>query len=335
MSGLTASNHQQIVGGLGAEGSTAAIVASLPGVSDADLAAAYGHCRAITRARARNFYYGLRLTPEPRRSAIFSIYAWMRAADDEADAEAPAAARRARLAAYRDLTAKLLSDQPIDWSTLAPFWPAFAATVRSYPIDPSLFSAMLDGLEEDLEPPAPPDAYPTDADLTRYCYRVASTVGLTCISIWGLRPGVNPGEARRLAEERGQAFQRTNILRDFAQDYDSTPSRVYLPADSFAAAGLSPRAVREWSDPVRCREFIQRHAAQARAFYESSAPLVGMVAADCAPTLWAMTTIYSGLLRLIEQDPQRIVAPKRIRLPASRKALIALRATMRSRTSGW
>ncbi|MCZ6543885.1 MAG: squalene/phytoene synthase family protein, partial [Planctomycetota bacterium] len=43
------------------------------------------YCRRITRRRARNFYYGLKLAPEPQRSALFSIYAWMRRAEDLVD----------------------------------------------------------------------------------------------------------------------------------------------------------------------------------------------------------------------------------------------------------
>ena len=43
------------------------------------------YCRTITRQRARNFYYGLKLSPEPQRTALFVIYAWMRTADDLVD----------------------------------------------------------------------------------------------------------------------------------------------------------------------------------------------------------------------------------------------------------
>lgn len=318
-----------------AGGSTGEIVPSLPGVADGVLAASFDVCRRVTRARARNFYYGLRLTPEPRRSAIYAIYAWMRAADDEADAAGPLHERRRRLAAYRRRTADALAlaaaEHHADWSSFTGAWPAFAATVRAYPIDPAHFSAMLDGLEEDLEHAG----YPDDAALERYCYRVASTVGLVCIAIWGLRPGANPADARLLAVRRGQAFQRTNILRDYAQDFDASPRRTYIPADAFQRHGISPDDLRRWRHPDRCRALVLEQAARARDHYEASAPLLRMIDPDCAPTLWAMTTIYSDLLAIIERDPARIVAPRRIRLPASRKALIALRATVRSRTSGW
>src|SRR5262249_32889183 len=99
---------------------------------------AYAECARTVRDRARNFYHGLRLTPEPRRSAIYSIYAWMRAADDLADAPVSAPERRRMLAEFRARTERVLrGDQP---GADAPrFWPAFGTTTASYPIDPAIF----------------------------------------------------------------------------------------------------------------------------------------------------------------------------------------------------
>jgi phytoene synthase len=68
-----------------------------------------------------------------------------------------------------------------------------------------------------------PDTYATFADLYRYCYLVASVVGLVCIRIFGY---TDP-RAEKLAEETGIAFQLTNILRDVAEDAER--NRVYLP----------------------------------------------------------------------------------------------------------
>lgn len=311
-------------------GPTEAIVPRLRGVSETQLAAAYAACRDITRERARNFYYGLRLTPEPRRSAIYSIYAWMRSADDEADAHAPAARRHAALRAFRDRTDAILRGEPIPADS-APFWTAFAATVQSYPVQPYIFRDMLDGLDEDLETVG----YRTDEQLSRYCYRVAGTAGLACVWIWGLRNGVDAAHAQDLALRRGQAFQRTNILRDFAQDFDETPSRVYIPADAFAEHRVTPADVRAWAHPDRCAALVLRQAAITREHYRASEELQSLIDPGCAPTLWAMTRIYSGLLALIEQDPSRVSGNRRIRLPGARKASIAISAALWARVGRW
>jgi phytoene synthase len=156
-----------------------------------------------------------------------------------------------------------------------------------------------------------------------------------CVSIWGTVPDADMTVVSDLAVRRGQAFQRTNILRDYAEDFDSGPSRVYLPQDAFSAAGLTPEDVRAWRDPDRCARFMRGQAAVARAEYRASEGLERMIDPACAPTLWAMTRIYSALLEMIEIDPGRVMRSKRVRLKSAHKASIALAATWRARTGRW
>lgn len=318
-------------GALAVELTTASpvVVPALPGVDQSSLAAAYEECAALTRARARNFYYGLRLTPEPRRSALYSIYAWMRHADDCVDTAGTVEHRRAALWRYRAMTEMVLSGEMPDEDP-ARFWLAFAATVRSYPFDPSIIRDMLGGLEEDLDH----EWYRTEQELWHYCYQVASTVGLACVTIWGTRPGADPTVVKDLAIRRGQAFQRTNILRDFVEDFDSKPRRVYLPREAFDAAGLTPEDLRRWTRASACEKFIRDQAARVRAEYEASKGLEALVDPACAPTLWAMTQIYSGILERIEERPDRIVT-SRVRLSSARKGWIALRAALKGRSGNW
>ncbi len=307
---------------------TASIVPALPGVPETVLAESYAICHDVVSTRARNFYYGLRLTPEPRRSAVYAIYAWMRAGDDAADAHCDPAQQRIALHAFHEQSREVLSGR-VDTSRPS-MWLAFAATVQSYQLSRTHLDEMLAGLEEDLTHAQ----YETDAMLDRYCHRVASTVGLVCVQIWGLRPRVSPGDAAavpRLAERRGLAFQLTNILRDFREDLDGSPSRVYLSRESFARAGLTPAELRAWSDPERCRRYVLEQAARAKAHFEASAPLDGLIDPGCRPTIWAMTRIYEGLLDQIIADPARVVGAKRIRLASWKKAAIAVRAMLASR----
>lgn len=298
---------------------------------------AYAHCAEVTRRRARNFYYGLRLTPEPRRSAIYAVYAWMRRADDEADAADRPASKLERLASFQSLTERLIHVQSLGDAAEDPLWIAFGDTVTRYCLEPDHLRSMLDGLRADIEHEAraaarsnegPELICPTREDLETYCYRVASTVGLVCIRIWGLKPGADADLARRLAIQRGLAFQLTNVLRDYAQDFDE--GRVYLPDAEFRAAGVTPADLRHWRHPVACERFVVKMSTWARAQYDASAPLDRMLDPSCYAALRTMTRIYSGLLRVIEQDPSRIVGRRRIRLQSAHKAGIALRAYARA-----
>jgi phytoene synthase len=303
------------------------------------LRASFEACREITRRAARNFYYGLRLTPEPRRSAVFSVYAWMRTADDQVDNAGDAAARAAALVRFRERTEAALSEGA--WARGAfgagegegagAFWPAFAATVASYGVPRVLLDEMLAGLGEDTEH----GGYETWDGVERYCYRVGSTVGLVCLRVWGLRDGADAARADALADARGRAFQLTNIVRDVGEDLSDTPMRLYLPWEALREAGVDGAGLRAWTPPERCRALVEGVIARAEGYYEASEGLEGLVDAECAPALWGMSRIYRSLLGVIAADPSKVVGSRRVRLSSARKGLIALSAVVRRRAGAW
>lgn len=287
-------------------------------LSSSRVAAALEHCRRVTRARARNFYYGLKLLPEPQRSATYAVYAWMRMADDLVDA-LPAKSSAKEVEAFRSQTEQAMAGRVTDGDD--PLWVALADTAARFDLRTDDFNHMLDGQLEDLTH----QRYETFEQLRHYCYCVASTVGLVCIDIWGY----DNAAARELAIDRGIAFQLTNILRDYRQDFDQ--GRVYLPAQEFVAAGITPEALREWKDPLLCESFLKGQLERAEGFYRRSAGLDAMITPQCRPTLWAMTTIYHRLLQKMARQPQFVITSRRVRLSAWQKGLIALRASVRAR----
>ncbi len=311
---------------------------TLAGVSPAALQASYQHCRRVTRAAARNFYYGLRLTPEPRRSAVFAMYAWMRTGDDIVDAQGTQHFKSDLFAAFKRLTWQVIAGDlsETDRCDCGPkggvtFWPAFAHTVGTYGISREIIAAMLAGLQADLEH----TPLVANADLERYCDQVGSSVGLACVRIWGLRPGASPAIVTEKAIARGRAFQLTNILRDVAQDYDAVPSRVYIPQDSLLRHGLTAKSLRDWADPARCLALMNHHIGVARDYYLASAGLENLISADCSAGLWGMTRIYSQLLERIAEDPAAVFSGRRVRLSGLRKVSIAISAAARARTANW
>ena len=199
---------------------------------DAHLNAAYAACRAIAKREAKNFYYSFVALPKPRKNAICAIYAFMRHADDMADDESlPRAERRRRLNAWMD-----------NWRGVChggdssdPVFLAVRDSVERFDIPLNLLDELVTGVTMDLDhtDSGAPDTYATFADLYRYCYLVASVVGLVCIRIFGY---TDP-RAEKLAEETGIAFQLTNILRDVAEDAER--NRVYLPLEDLAAHNVT------------------------------------------------------------------------------------------------
>ena len=140
-----------------------------------------------------------------------------------------------------------------------------------------------------------PDTYATFADLYRYCYLVASVVGLVCIRIFGY---TDP-RAEKLAEETGIAFQLTNILRDVAEDAER--NRVYLPLEDLAAHNVSLDSLlhRTPGTPPTANErtLLAAIAQRAEDFYQSARELLPLIDRESRPALWVLVSIYHGLLK--------------------------------------
>jgi phytoene synthase len=144
-----------------------------------------------------------------------------------------------------------------------------------------------------------PDTYATFADLYRYCYLVASVVGLVCIRIFGY---TDP-RAEKLAEETGIAFQLTNILRDVAED--AARNRVYLPLEDLAAHNVSLDSLLHRAPAAQPtageRALLAAIAQRAEEFYKSAQLLLPMIDCESRPALWVLVAIYHGLLERIER----------------------------------
>ena len=197
----------------------------------------YAICRAIAKREAKNFYYSFVALPPARRNAICAIYAYMRKADDLSDDESVSHAERRRnldewLAAWHEASRCGASSDPV--------FIAVRDAVQRFNIPLSLLDELVAGTTMDLDVASgsAPDTYATFDELYRYCYLVASVVGLVCIRIFGY----SDPRAEKLAEETGVAFQLTNILRDVAED--AARNRVYLPLQDLAVHNVSLEATR-------------------------------------------------------------------------------------------
>ena len=259
---------------------------------------AYAACRAIAKREAKNFYYAFLALPEARRNAICAIYAFMRQADDLADDESlPREERRGRLdawlGAWHDV---LLGGDSAD----AVFVAARDAVAR-FRIPASLLDELVAGTAMDLEHAGTgePDTYATFEELYRYCYLVASVVGLVCIRIFGY----SDARAEKLAEETGIAFQLTNILRDVAED--AARSRVYLPLEDLAAHGVSVDALlhrRPGAQPTaEERAVLAAVGERAERYYQSAKELLPLIDRESRPALWVLVRIYRRLLIRIQR----------------------------------
>ena len=277
--------------------------------ADAALAQAYGHCRDVAKKEARNFYFAFLTLPPTKRQAIYAVYAFARICDDITDGDASTEAKLTGLAEVRRSLERAYAGAPE-----GPVFTALADVAATYHIEQSSFQELVGGVEMDTSQ----SRYATFEDLRRYCYGVASTVGLICVEIFGY----SKPEARRHAVDLGLAMQLTNIMRDIREDAER--GRVYIPQDELARFGYSEEELTRGVVNRRFTELMRFQAERARGYYDSGARLLPLVPVRSRACVSVLHGLYSRLLDRIEAR-RFDVFQGRIRLSTAEKIMLTVR----------
>ena len=251
----------------------------------------YSISRSITKERAKNFYYGIQLLPKQRRDSLCAAYAFFRIADDLSDDDS-IVNKQERLQRWAELVEPDEGHQ-----NEHPILPAFYDSLERYQIPQAYFRELLMGTTSDLSV----SRYESFDDLYQYCYRVASTVGLVCLYVFGFD---GSQEALEQAEAQGIAFQLTNILRDVAEDGER--GRIYLPLEDLHRFDISEQDFLAGVPGPNIEAFLSFQIERAKGYYERSASLPQHVEAESRASLQAMSGIYGSLLGKIESMGARV-----------------------------
>lgn len=326
-------------------------------VLEMDLQHAYAACREIARREAKNFYYAFLALPKHKSDAMCAVYAFMRRADDISDDEAlPIEARRHGMQEWIGSWHRAQAGGHTD----DPVFIALRDTQQRFGISNALLDQLVQGTAMDLslnlEAVDSSDGAATHIELTnaaaiglggqdyqvyerfdelyRYCYLVASVVGLVCIRIFGY----DDPRAEKLAEETGIAFQLTNILRDVREDAER--GRVYLPLEDFEKFSVDVATFAQLKDghhmTLNQRELMEYEVQRAYEFYESAETLLPLISPDSRPALWVLVTIYRTLLDRIAAANFNVFS-RRVQVSTAAKLRILLRgllAMLRYRLTG-
>ena len=297
-----------------------------PTNSDPRTAEAYRFCREVARREAKNFYWAFRVLPSHKSDAMCAVYAFMRRADDISDDESKSLeTRRAEMSTWLESWRNSRTATTTD-----PVFLALADTQHRFNIPDSLLEELVAGTTMDLEPQLEPrtsnlepvQTYETFDDLYRYCYLVASVVGLVCIKIFGY---TDP-RAEQFAEETGVAFQLTNILRDVKEDIER--NRVYLPIDLLDEFGETIPELHELAAgrtmTERERAMLATLAIRAEKYYLAANKLIPLLDRDSRAAMWVLVTIYHRLLARIA-DRKMEVFRTRVSISTSEKLAILAR----------
>ena len=274
--------------------------------TDNQIEAAYRACASLTRAASSNFYVAFLSLPKELRRAIYATYAFCRLCDDIVDE--PETGQDSSMAL--DKVELALSGPHEGEYATNPIFTALPHAIDQFDLETQYFVDVIDGCRMDIDT----NRYDTFEGLQVYCRRVASAVGIICISIFGNR---SP-EAIRYADDLGIAFQLTNILRDIQEDYNN--GRVYLPQEDLVRFGVSEVEFARETPSDNFREMMRFQLDRARGYYESGERVIPMVTRG-RQCLELMSGFYSQILAKIEACDADVLS-QRVSLSASEKLSI-------------
>jgi 15-cis-phytoene synthase len=265
------------------------------------------YCQQKAAASGSSFYYSFLFLPPERRRAITALYAFCREVDDVVDETSDAQLAATKLAWWRVEVGNLFAGNPQH-----PVTKALSPHLKPFGLTQEKLSDIIDGMEMDLTQ----TRYLDWPGLERYCYRVASVVGLLAAGIFGYR------DARTLdyARELGLAFQLTNIIRDVGED--ARKNRIYLPMADLKAFGVPAADILNSKETAEFHKLMAFQAARAREHYEKAMRALPAADRKAQRPGIIMAAIYRALLAEIERDGFRVLT-HRTSLTPVRKLWIA------------
>ncbi len=281
-------------------------------------------CERMCRRSKSSFFASFALLDAPRRTAMCALYAFARVTDDIGDSTEPADVRRANLQNWRsELFSQVHSAmkepstpvQLVDTQRCALLsenellWPALVGSVLRFQIPIELLNAIIDGVAMDIDY----RHMQTWDELDKYCYHVASAVGLACTHIWSV-PGSSPPQdiPREGAIDCGIAFQLTNILRDIAED--ARMGRIYLPLEALEQFEIDPAQWLCGRPNGNWRGLLEHTAQRAQQLYTSGWPTIHSLTPQSQRMFSLMWRSYRGLLEQVVAQKDQLWVGRKIRL---------------------
>lgn len=272
----------------------------------------------LAKQSKTNFAASFLFMPRKKRDAIHTVYCFCRHTDDIVDEIEDTETAKRTLDRWR---AEL--DACYDGQPQHPITCALHEINQNFDLPKEYFSQLIDGCEMDLTI----HRYATFADLERYCYHVASIVGLMCIEIFGYRSERTHDYAVAL----GMALQLTNIMRDVKED--AARDRIYLPQDELERFGYSETELLESRYNSSFIQLMTHQAERAQSFYDRAISLYEPKDHHLVFPAEIMHHVYYNLFTRIRQVKYDVFG-ERISVPKSTRLQIALshalRATIRN-----
>jgi len=266
--------------------------------------------KEIAKKSKSSFYYAFNLLPAAKRDAMNTVYAFCRETDDIIDeGSEPDEIKFVKLRKWRIELEKSLTGNS-DYFLLN----KLSRTISGFNIPLEPFYELIKGVEMDLQK----KRYNSFEDLMIYCYRVASTVGLICIEIFGYK---DKEHAKEFAINLGIALQLTNILRDIRKD--SEKGRIYLPQQDLIKFDYSYDDILKRNYNDNFKDLMEYEVGRAKLYFEKATMSLNLDDKTAMFAARAMQHIYYKMLQKIV-EAEYDVYNKNIRVSKFEKVGISL-----------
>lgn len=261
----------------------------------------------ITAKSKTNFLYSFSLLPREKNEAINTVYAFCRQTDDIADNEVDTKEiKYKKIHLWRDELEKALLG-----NSSYPLLNQLNKIIRKFKIPVEPFFELIKGVEADLQT----SRYKDFETLYQYCYRVAVTVGLMSIEVFGYKTK----NAKEYAVNLGIAMQLTNILRDIK--YDAQNGRIYIPEEDLKRFGYSEDDLMNSRYNESFVELMKFECKRVREYYEKANNRFDKQDRKLLFPARIMQNIYFGILKKIEKMNYNVFQ-KKARISKLRKLYI-------------
>lgn len=271
------------------------------------------YCQQKAAQSGSSFYYSFLFLPQERRRAITALYAFCREVDDTVDECTDAQIARTKLIWWRKEISAMQAGNPTH-----PVTKALLPHLQAYSIDNKHLLAIVDGMEMDLDQ----TRYLDFPGLQRYCWHVASVVGILSASIFGS----TRSETLQYAEKLGLAFQLTNIIRDVGED--ARKGRIYLPVNELQQFNVTAADILNARHSENFENLMKFQAKRAQATYDEAFALLPAADRRAQRPGLIMAAIYRAILVEIERDGFHVLN-QRISLTPIRKLWLAWKTYVR------
>jgi phytoene synthase len=273
------------------------------------------YCQQKAAQSGSSFYYSFLFLEPERRRAIMALYAFCREVDDTVDECTDVTIARTKLIWWRKEIMTMVEGTPSH-----PVAKALQPHLKTFSIDTNHLIAIVDGMEMDLDQ----TRYLDFPGLQKYCWHVASVVGILSANIFG----VTDPKTLEYAEKLGLAFQLTNIIRDVGED--ARKGRIYLPVNELQQFGVKAADILNAVHSENFEKLMTFQATRAHACYQEALALLPIADRRAQRPGLIMAAIYHALLKEIQRDDFHVLN-QRISLTPIRKLWLAWITYVRGR----